>query len=317
MLASEQDQTAPGRRCKMPIMSNIVVRRILLPLVALIAGLPAAARAQGEAPPPPPAAAPAPAPPGQPDPDQQSQPAEPDFTLAALPATLRMPLRKFVFRMTHRFTRAIDAGDAGDFFADLFGLDSSARVGLELRYGLLPGTQVGVHRTNDREIQFFGQQDLWRGGNGIALQALAAVSGADNFSEEFAGTVGALVSKRFGTRGAVYVEPISVFNANPFDDTTPVEAAGVPRDDHAFMLGLGARVRVGTTVYVFGEAAPRLAGYDAGAHHVSVGIEKRAGGHVFQFNVSNALGTTFRQIALGGPDTDDWFIGFNLTRRFF
>ena len=293
------------------------MRRITITLLALIAGLPSSALAQGETPPTS-ASATTPAPAGQPDPDQQFQPAEPDFTLAALPATLRMPPRKFVFRMTHRFTRAIDAGDAGDFFGDLFGLDSSARVGLELRYGLLPGTQVGVHRTNDREIQFFGQQDLWRGGNGVALQALAAVAGADNFSEDFSSTLGVLVSKRFGTRGTVYVEPMGVFNASPFDDDAlDGVPPGVPADDDAFLLGLGARVRIGASVYLFGETAPRVAGYDAGAHHVSVGIEKRAGGHVFQFNVSNALGTTFRQIALGGPDTDDWFIGFNLSRRFF
>jgi hypothetical protein len=293
-------------------MSNPVVSRLRLALIVIAAVLPAAAHAQGEAPPAAAAAAPA----AQPDPDQQHQPAEPDFTIAALPSTLRLPARKFAFRMTHRFTRAIDEGDAGDFVGDFFGLDSSARVGLEVRYGLLPGTQIGVHRTNDREIQFFGQPELWRGG-GVAVQALAAVSGADNFSEDFAGAIGVIASKRFGTRGAVYVEPIAVVNANPFDVDAAVFPPGAPRDEHALLLGLGARVRVGTSVYVFGETAPRLAGYDAGAHHVSVGIEKRAGGHVFQFNVSNALGTTFRQIAQGGPDGDDWFIGFNLTRRFF
>jgi hypothetical protein len=289
-------------------MSSFVAIRTCVVVIVLIAGLPRAADAQGESTPPPSPAAPAPA--SQPDPDQQFQPAEPDFTLGALPTTLRVPSRKFVFRMTHRFTRAIDSGDAGDFFGDLFGL--------ELRYGLLPGTQVGVHRTNDREIQFFGQQDLWRGGNGVALQALAAVAGADNFSEDFSSTLGVLVSKRFGTRGTVYVEPMGVFNASPFDDDPPVGVPpGVPGHDDAFLLGLGGRWRLGGTVYVFAEGAPRLAGYDAGVNHVSVGVEKRAGGHVFQLNISNALGTTYRQMAQGGLTNDDWYIGFNLTRRFF
>ena len=291
-----------------------VARPAGLALLVLMT-LPASALAQGDATPPP-AAAPA-APARQPDPDQQFQPAEPDFMLAALPTTLRMPARKFAFRMTHRFTRAIDSGDIGDFFADFFGFDSSARVGLELRYGLVPGTQIGVHRTNDREIQFFGQQDVWRGDTGLAVQALAAIAGADNFSDEFAGTIGVNLSKRFTTRAAVYVQPIGVFNSNPFADADPADVPEASLDDHTFMLGLGGRVRIGSSVYVFVEAAPRLAGYDAGADHVSIGIEKRAGGHVFQFNVSNALGTTFRQIAQGGPESDDWFIGFNLSRRFF
>ena len=46
-------------------------------------------------------------------------------------------------------------------------------------------------------------------------------------------------------------------------------------------------------------------------------FDKRYGGHVFQFNVSNALGTTMRQVARGGQGYDDWFVGFNLSRRFF
>lgn len=306
MLRSGQDQRARRPVVRWPIMSSFAAIRTCLVMLVLAAGLPRAADAQGESTPPPPAA---PAPASQPDPDQQFQPAEPDFTLATLPTTLRVPSRKAVFRMTHRFTRAIASGDAGDFFADFFGFDSSARIGLELRYGLLPGTQVGIHRTNTRAIQLFGQQDVWRSAGGVGVQALAAIEGADNFSEDFSGTIGAIVSKRFGTRGAVYVEPMGVFNSNPVD--RPLE------DDHTFLLGLGARWRIGGTVYLFAEGAPRLAGYDAGVTHVSAGIEKRAGGHVFQFNVSNALGTTLRQIAQGGATNDDWYIGFNLTRRFF
>ena len=188
---------------------------------------------------------------------------------------------------------------------------------LTQRYGVIPGTQLIVHRTNDREIQFLGEQDLWRGGAGLAVQAMAGIAGANNFSDDFSGTIGVNVSKRFGTRAAIYVQPFGVFNSNPFEDAVLDELPEIPRDDHTLLLGLGGRVRIGGTVYVFAEAAPRLSGYDPGNDHVSVGIEKRAGGHVFQLNVSNGLGTTFRQIANGGPDDNDWFIGFNLSRRFF
>ncbi len=47
------------------------------------------------------------------------------------------------------------------------------------------------------------------------------------------------------------------------------------------------------------------------------GIEKRAGGHTFQMNFSNGIGTTFAQIARGGSGRDDWYIGFNISRKFF
>ena len=110
---------------------------------------------------------------------------------------------------------------------------------------------------------------------------------------------------------AIYAQPLFVFNAEP-DDPELTERR------HALVLGLGARVRLGASrAYVVVEVAPRLAGYDAGVDHVSIGIEKRAGGHVFQFNISNALGTTMRQIARGGPASSDWFVGFNLTRKFY
>jgi hypothetical protein len=274
--------------------------------------LPSAATAQSPAPP----TSAAPQAPAQaaaaPDPDLQVNPAEPEFTLGALPTTLRMPAGKFSFRMTHRFSRPIASGTAGEFFADFVGFDSSARVGLELRYGVRPGTQVTFHRTNDRAIQFLGQQELLRqdAGRPIAIHAVVAVEGADNFSEEFSGTVGAVLSRQFSERGAVYLQPLFVSHTNPETDAT--------ENRHTMLLGVGTRIRLGQTrTYVVIEAAPQIAGYDAGIDHISVGIEKRAGGHMFQLTIANALGTTLRQVARGGPHRDDWFIGFNLTRRFF
>jgi hypothetical protein len=38
---------------------------------------------------------------------------------------------------------------------------------------------------------------------------------------------------------------------------------------------------------------------------------------MFQFNVSNTLAATLRQIARGGVNSGDWYVGFNLTRRFY
>ena len=42
-----------------------------------------------------------------------------------------------------------------------------------------------------------------------------------------------------------------------------------------------------------------------------------AGGHSFQINVSNGFGTTLGQLAGGGVSYDDWYIGFNISRKFF
>src|SRR5882724_6504012 len=82
---------------------------------------------------------------------------EPDFTLIGLPTALRLPKYKSAFRVTHRFTRALGAGDFGDLAADLFGIDSGAQIGLEYRFGIIPSGEIGIHRTSDRTIEFFGQ----------------------------------------------------------------------------------------------------------------------------------------------------------------
>ena len=65
---------------------------------------------------------------------------EPDFSLISLPTTLRLPQNKFAFRLTHRFSRPLDGGPAsGNLLEDFFGFDSAAVIGIEFRYGLLPG----------------------------------------------------------------------------------------------------------------------------------------------------------------------------------
>jgi hypothetical protein len=243
------------------------------------------------------------------DPDVLVDPMQPDFTLAALPTTLRMPRGKWAFRVTHRFTRALGEGDLGDLASDAFGLDGGAQVGLELRYGLWSGTQLGVHRTSDRSTQLFVQQSILkqRDGGPLGLDAIATLEGYDNLTDHHQSALGVVLSKNLGRRAAVYAEPLLVVNANPF-------AAG---DNNTLMLGLGARLRIRPATYLVAEYTPRLTGYDPNDSQISFALEGRAGGHLFQLNVSNGFGTTLGQLAAGGISNDDWFLGFNLSRKFF
>jgi hypothetical protein len=247
--------------------------------------------------------------PVQSDPDIPVDALQPDFTLAALPTTLRVPKGKSAFRVTHRFTRSLGQGDFGDLLSDFFGFDNGAQIGLEFRYGLLPGTQVGIHRTSNRTIQIFGQHNLLneRAGRRFGLDGLVTIEGDDNLSERHRSAIGAILSKSLQRAGTVYVEPIFVVNANPFD----------VGDEHTVMIGIGTRLRVTRATYIVAEVTPRLAGYDPGEHQVSVAFEGRAGGHAFQINVSNGFGTTLGQLAAGGVSYDDWYIGFNISRKFF
>ena len=249
--------------------------------------------------------------PDETDPDARVDALQPDFNLAALPTTLRMPVRKTAFRVTHRFMRPLGEGDFGDLASDLFGFDSGAQIGLELRYGLAPGTQIGVHRTSERTIQIFGQHNIVneRSGQPIGLDALATLEGGNNLRQRYQSALGVVISRNVGRLAALYAEPMWIANTNP--------AADAGFDNNTILLGLGARLRVRPSTYLLAEISPRLGGYDPGVSHVSFGLEGRAGGHLFQLNVSNGFGTTLGQIARGAFNHDDWHIGFNIARKFF
>ena len=104
----------------------------------------------------------------------------------------------------------------------------------------------------------------------------------------------------------MYVTPIWVHNT----------AAVLDIDRDTFFVGIGGRLRLSATTYVVAEVTPRAAGYSPDKPEYAFGIEKRAGGHLFQLNFGNSQGSTFAQTARGGfPQR--LFLGFNLARKFF
>lgn len=246
------------------------------------------------------------------DPDKDFNLSQPDFTLLALPTTLRLPRYGSAFRVTHRFGRPLGQGDLGDLVSDLFGLDSGALIGLEYRFGLFRGAQVGINRTSDKNIQFFSQYNLkdQRDGFPIGVAVTASIDGSNNFKDSYSPGVGAIISRELGDRGAVYLEPFWVNNTNGL----PSELVD---DNNTFFLGIAARIRIRPSVYIVAEGAPRIAGDDPGVTHAGFAIEKRAGKHTFQLNVSNSFATTVAPVARGGFNSDDWYLGFNLSRKFF
>ena len=246
----------------------------------------------------------------EPDADGNLRLSQPDFTVITLPTTLRVPRFKSAFRVTHRFGRPLGQGDFGNLVEDLFGLDSGALIGLEYRFGLARGWQAGIYRTSDRTIQFFTQYNLWQQTDKpIGLSVIASAEGTNNFRDSYSPSLGVVVSRELGERGAVYFQPIWVNNTNPL----PSE---VVDDNDTVLLGLGARIRVRPTVYLVGEVIPGV-GNSPGVTQGSFGIEKRAGGHTFQLNFSNGAGTTIGQVARGGTASDDWYLGFHISRKFF
>ena len=237
--------------------------------------------------------------------------AEPDFTLISLPTSLRLPTFGSAFRVTHRFTRPLGQGDFGDLTSDFFGIDSGAQIGLEYRFGIVKNGQVVFYRTSNRTIQLSAQYSALRQSAGAPLDVsgIFTIEGTNNFRDSYSPAIGAVLSRDIGTFAAVYVEPIWVNNTNPL----PTELVD---HNNTFIVGVGARIRLLPTVYITGEVAPTN-GYRPGQTHGAFAIEKRVGGHLFQLNFGDSVGSTMAQIARGGPPQNDWFMGFNISRKFF
>jgi hypothetical protein len=235
--------------------------------------------------------------------------AEPDFRVLNLPSTLRLPRHGSNFQLTHRFNGNLRRGSLSANAGNLFGLDQGAAVGFEYRFGVARHLQASVYRTAiDKAFQFYGKYDPVRQGGSIpvSLSALVSVEGAENFQERYSPALGVVVSRMAGERLAVYATPIWVHNT----------AALLNVDRDTVVIGVGGRVRVSATVYVVAEAMPRVGGYSPDKPAFGFGVEKRAGGHLFQLNFNNGQGTTFGQLARGGF-ANSLYLGFNLARKFF
>src|SRR4029450_11586204 len=130
--------------------------------------------------------------------------AEPDFNLIGLPTNLRLPKFGSSFRVTHRFTRALN-DKFGDVVSDFFGLDTGAQIGLEYRFGIIQNGQIGIHRTSNRTIEFFGQYDVFRQSKRmpVEISALYTIDGTNNFRDSYTPALGAIVSRTFGDFAAV------------------------------------------------------------------------------------------------------------------
>jgi len=243
------------------------------------------------------------------DDDGSLQLAEPDYRVVTIPTTLRLPRHGSNFQLTHRFNGNLRNGDFGFQASNLFGLDQGAVVGFEYRFGIMRHVEAAVYRTAiDKTFQFYGKYDAVHqaASTPVSVSGLVSIEGENNFQDVYSPALGAVVSRTVGDWLALYVAPVWVHNT-----------AGILNIDRdTAYVGVGGRLRLRPTVYVVAETSPRVAGYDPGEPSFAFGIEKRAGGHMFQLNFGNNQGTTFGQTARGG-NPHALYMGFNLARKFF
>ena len=260
--------------------------------------------------------------------DAVLRPAEPDFVVVNLPTTLRLPRFRSNFRITHRFAGNLRNGTFGQQASNLFGIDQGAIIGFEYRFAVARYVQAAFYRSSfDKTIQLHGKYDAvqQRGAMPVSLSPLVSIEGADNFQEKYAPAAGVVMSRQFGTRIAGYVTPVWAHHtaasleaiAHEHDGSAYTESADPAHvKRNTTYIGLGGRVRLGTSTYVAGEIAIRVRGYAPDQHGYGVSIEKRVGAHVFSMTFTNTFATTFAQLARGGGN-NSLFLGFNLGRKFF
>ncbi|HTL00815.1 MAG TPA: DUF5777 family beta-barrel protein [Vicinamibacterales bacterium] len=266
---------------------------------------------------------------------------QPDFTVVNLPTTLRLPKHKSAFRVSHRFGRSLTRGSFGQAAETFFGIDDGAQIGLEYRYGIMRGLQAGLYRTSDKTIEFFGQYDWIQQSEAVPMTVdfVGTVEGLNNFHKgslvdpednEYASSVGVLLSRTVRDFAAFYLQPTFVYHANTYSTAGCLEhlehghdlpgcatATTTGIESNTFLIGLSSRIRLRPTTYFVASWTPRAAGFRPGSALATFGIEKRAGGHLFQLNFSNSIGSTMAQTARGATNTSDWFMGFNISRKFF
>ena len=171
-----------------------------------------------------------------------------------------------------------------------------------------------MHRTSDRTIQIFDQHSFWqeRDGHPLGLDAIVTIEGTNNMHDEISSAIGLLASRKVGGLIALYAEPIYIFN------TRPELLTNLSSDNDTLMLGLGDG-------FVFGQDGvpgrrddPAALGFSARGDTDQLRDRGSTRRPPFQFNVGNGFGTTLGQLAHnGGFDFDHWYIGFNISRKFF
>jgi hypothetical protein len=286
----------------------LMMRRLLIPaLICLVLSVGAPAFAQD-----PPATPPAPDP-------------EIDLNLVNLPTTRSLARHRSYTRFTHRFSRDLGLGTFSDLAADLFSLDNGAIIGLEYRFGITNSLHAGLHRnTEDKTLQAFARWDAMRQGRlPFGASMFASIEGLDNLQQGHQPAIGGVLSYTRGRAIALYLSPtfvdgtreageISTIGQENNDDDDPLPLADASAG--TFFLGVGARLRVLSTVFVAAEISPRLSGHDPGDAGWGVSLEKVTRGHTLALTLTNFFGTTPGQIARGGSDAR--YLGFNITRKF-
>jgi hypothetical protein len=261
------------------------------------------------------------------------------WSLANMPTAETLEPGAFTYRIAHRFRS--NAGKST--FETLWGIDGGAYVMAQFAFPITNNVTFNVERTGVNATFEFGTK--WRflrektdgsmpvsaalyGGvdwttiSGIADPANPTQTLSRTAGERFAYFVQAPVTKQIVDRVSLAFVPGVLFNGN----------FNVKNEDPLVTLGVSGKFAFNKSYALFAEVTPIVAG-DSTANVIGgqrteggnlvfndtfvVGLEIKAGGHVFHWFLTNSGGNTTNQYMSGG-DLDfgdkNFRIGFNIYR---
>jgi mono/diheme cytochrome c family protein len=237
--------------------------------------------------------------------------------LVNLPTGMTMDKGDFLFRISHRLVPSVRTG-----YDTAWGLDGPAMAFLSLGYGITDRIGATVGRSGlFKEIEFSSTWLVLEQGENASLPFSFAVNGGLSWvtqkqegrgafnSRNFKINAQVILSRQFNERLSVLVAPIYSSNTKHWE----ADSQGT------FSIGIGGRFMFLEDLSLIGEWVPVLAGYKDIANGWGFGIEKKIGGHVFQFFVTDSIGLTSAQFVTGGDlrlGKGDLRIGFNIFRTF-
>ena len=245
-----------------------------------------------------------------------SKPAFWGTRLVNLPTTTTLGKGKFLFRVSHRFQPPVSAG-----WDSFYGLDGPAFILFSFGYGITDNLMVSAGRSKlYQEWEFNADWAVVEQGKKSSLPFSATlhaggslVSQDEPKDAEWSGRFRfhALLSLacQLNDRLSFLLVPAYALNTNFWE----------PSSEGTLALGIGGRFMVLDDLSLIAEWVPRLAGYKDSYSGWGLGVEKKIGGHVFQFFVTDSIGLTAAQYLPGGDlklGDGDFRIGFNIFRTF-
>ena len=200
------------------------------------------------------------------------------------------------FVVQHRFYGVIGQGSLEDVL-DLMGLGAGARVGMGLRFMVLPWLELeSSYVFDDRELTF---------GTAVTYNAVRYV--------DLLGAILIAASGDGGRSGTLFAQ-VAAQGRPMFDRLTPAASLGYDLSSSSLVLSLGLSVEVVEWIRIIAEIHPNVGGSLDENGVIAVGFIVHTAGHQFAFLAGNSSGLGQSNLAPSSRSYDSFSLGFNIQR---